>query len=111
MIRMFKSQQFRGIVIVVAVTLGFQAISALTGFSDWVRATPAATAVSRVLATLFFGGIGIAGLLGGRWEYRLIGLLFLILACGHLALLVTGAHDPADLLTHNAAPFRFGGAA
>ena len=111
MIRMFRSPQFRSIVLVIAVALAVQTIATLIGFGDWVRATPAANAVFRVLATLFFVGLGVAGLLGGRWESRLIGIVFLVFACLHLALLVKGGDYPADLLTHNAPAVRLAGAA
>lgn len=105
MIRMFSSPQFRSLAIAVAATLGCKAIFELTPAGAWLDATPAAIAAIRVLGVLFFGAIGFVLLLGDEhWGYRLIGIFCLVLASVHLALLVTGANDPADLLTHSAAP-------
>lgn len=94
----------RMVLLLTIIIVPLHILSSVTGFGDWLRATPAAVAVVRVLATLFFGGLGVLVLWGARRDpelrstgYRLMALLFLLLASLHAVLLVTGASSPSDL--------------
>jgi hypothetical protein len=88
-------QWLRTALVIAAIYVPLQILSSVTGFGDWLRATPAAVAATRVLGVLFFGAMSVLVLWGGRHDptlrktgYRLAGLLFLILAAVHAALLI-----------------------
>lgn len=85
-----------------AVYGGVKLLSAWTGFGAWIEATPAALAVYRIFAVLFFAGIGAIAFFVARTDqrpslYRLIGALFFLIGTLHAVLLFTGASGPSDL--------------
>lgn len=92
--RFWPSRRF--LVTIVTSALVYLA-SYLFGWGDWIRQTPIAVAVIRVLAILFFGGGGLLLLFGGRYEpefksisYRLPAILLLLLATLNAVLLFNG---------------------
>ena len=97
---LFRSPTFRAVLITLIVSGALQLLSAMTGFGNWLRTTPAAIAVVRSLATLIFGGGAILILWGSRndvalrsFSYRLSAFFLLLLATANAALLIGGVRS------------------
>ena len=79
------------------IMLAAVALSQLTGLDQWIMNDPVSSTIYRVLAIMFFGVAGFFALTWNSTVYRLAGLLFLLIAMSHAAMLLTGSTNLTEL--------------
>ncbi|NWK97242.1 hypothetical protein DM806_16510 [Sphingobium lactosutens] len=99
-----RSQVLRSLVIITTAVVAVQLVSHLIGFGVWVDTNSTARFVWRSFAILLFSAMGFWALFGSHSDdlemrpafYRLIGVLFVVIAVIHATILFG---DPLDLVS------------